>query len=249
MHRTRHRPKRRLRWQVAASKARQRLRRNTGATTRPGQGQLLDQQLARRRERPISIACSTPLRSACQLFAATAFARDQPFHHPAMRCCLCQRNAPLSLLGEQPPQEWMCGCRHLLYRGTIQAAAHDVSASLQEATAPIEGRDACKHLEEQYPDRPDIDTLVIGLAINHLRRQHTERAAKGHAAVCLARIGTPPKVGHLGRKVVTEEDVLRLQVSVDDSMLMQEADPVHDLREDVRSIRLAQCPGLPEVPV
>lgn len=74
-------------------------------------------------------------------------------------------------------------------------------------------------LVEEYTQRPDVDAVIVRLAVDHL----WSHIFKG-SAECISHfytLGTPAKVTQLDIPALIKQNVLRLKVPVDDFLFMQ----------------------------
>mmetsp|Transcript_100481 Transcript_100481/g.259520 ORF Transcript_100481/g.259520 Transcript_100481/m.259520 type:complete len:251 (-) Transcript_100481:232-984(-) len=150
-----------------------------------------------------------------------------------------QRHALGRLLLQEPPHEALDvgvdeGREAQLQREDPVDKGHVVRALERWATD--------HHLVEQHAAAPDVQRVVVALALDHLRRQVVERPAEGGARH--AREGAPAEVRNLQDVVVVDEEVLWLEVSVDDGLAVQVLQPAGNLREVVARHALWEAAAL-----
>ena len=95
----------------------------------------------------------------------------------------------------------------------------------------VEGRPPGQHLVEQHPQGPPVHREAIVLRPEDLRRDVVWSPAECGGGVALADpFLAHPVVGELDVTLVVQEDVVQLQVSVNDSSLMEIIQRQADLR-------------------
>eukprot|EP00968_Pinguiococcus_pyrenoidosus_P002264 scaffold122_cov236-Pinguiococcus_pyrenoidosus.AAC.15 len=89
-------------------------------------------------------------------------------------------------------------------------------------------RVARQHLEDENAQGPPVHAEAVALTLNDLRRQVLRRAAERPRLV-LHHLGEA-EVGDLEEALARQQQVLRLEVSVDDAVVVQVAEGQHDGR-------------------
>lgn len=94
-----------------------------------------------------------------------------------------------------------------------------------------EGRDANRHLVDEAAERPEVDLLGVALAQDDLGREVLGRAHLLHVVDLRAELALrQPEVSQLALPVAVDHQVLRLQVPVQDLVLVQLLQHQHHLR-------------------
>lgn len=103
---------------------------------------------------------------------------------------------------------------------------------------PSEGSLASQKLEQEDAAPPEVDLLVVLVAISDLRGQVVCGPAEGQPLLIVLREGSPPEVAQFNavKLVVKEEDVLRLEVSVDDVPVPHVDKRINDLPKDLLNL-------------
>jgi hypothetical protein len=102
----------------------------------------------------------------------------------------------------------------------LDVGLEDLRVHLQAvALGHLEGCEAARHLIHQHTKGPVVHPLVVALALDDLRRSVLGRAAHGVSLV-LHKLGKS-KVGQLEVAARIEDEVLRLEIAVDDRLLVQ----------------------------
>ncbi len=100
------------------------------------------------------------------------------------------------------------------------------------------GRASREALEEHAPEREDVGAGIDGAIATRLLRRHVARRADERARAggeaCLGREPRDAEVedADLGELAVTEEEVARLQIAVDDAPRMRRRDRVRDVVDE-----------------
>ena len=103
---------------------------------------------------------------------------------------------------------------------------------------------AAGHLVEDHAEREDVRPRV-GLLAPHLLRRHVERRPQNGAHLRHGAAGErlgEAEVGQVRRAGRVEHDVLRLQVAVDDALLVRRREPLADLTEQREEPRQRKAP-------
>lgn len=103
-----------------------------------------------------------------------------------------------------------------------------------------EGYLAQDALVGHHADIPDVDLVVVGLALDDLGRV-VQRAARGGLPHAEAPVDCPAEITDFHHSEV-EQDVLRLDISVDDQLLVDIVDTLADLPHDHCHIFLVHSP-------
>lgn len=174
------------------------------------------------------------------------------------------RGRPLSGVGLQQPLDEVLRSRRHVLPGRLCKQVH-VHSSLDDLVVQIKGPVVVKRQSStqtdvaQNPDAPDVDLGPVLLLSDQLWRQveirATERLGACHPVGRVSRNAASlcqPKVGDLAAKELVNQDVLGLEVSVDDSVPVDEPEGIqqvdHDLLHDpllhgtVREYILVQVP-------
>ena len=107
-------------------------------------------------------------------------------------------------------------------------------------------------LVQENSYRPDIDLVIMGQFLDHLRCHVLESTAEGvpllfkaTSHICLAaRLNTPPEVTNLEHIIGANQQIFWLQIPVDESILVQKVDASHSLNEEIKCLILSE-PLLP----
>ena len=102
---------------------------------------------------------------------------------------------------------------------------------------PFEREFAGEEFVKHHAEREDVRT-VVGVGALDLLGGHIPRRANGAPLLCEARPGRRPQLGEpevhdLRDTVLADHDVLRLDVPVDDPLLVGGGEPVGDLDADL----------------
>mmetsp|Transcript_107214 Transcript_107214/g.303206 ORF Transcript_107214/g.303206 Transcript_107214/m.303206 type:complete len:205 (-) Transcript_107214:141-755(-) len=106
----------------------------------------------------------------------------------------------------------------------------------------LERGPAHDHLVQEHAQAPDVQGVVVALALDHFRRKVVEGAAE-----CCPRDagdGAPAEVRYLEHIIVGDEEVLRLQIPVHNRLTMQVLETARDLHEVVPRSGLEEAPTL-----
>jgi hypothetical protein len=104
----------------------------------------------------------------------------------------------------------------------------------------LEGRVADEELVAQNAERPNVHCFVVGLALNHLGGEVVERATEG-VALGGRGVDGPAEVGDLDLALAIDEEVLRLDVTVDDVLLVAVVERRGEGSDVVRSSLLREA--------
>mmetsp|Transcript_115986 Transcript_115986/g.368937 ORF Transcript_115986/g.368937 Transcript_115986/m.368937 type:complete len:408 (-) Transcript_115986:1016-2239(-) len=162
---------------------------------------------------------------------------------PRLLYCISKPDALTRLSDEQPAYQisrrWRNSVRD------FQIHVGDPVHGLHLARSR-EWRLPCEHLEQEHTHGPDINCDVVRLVEHHLRRQVVPGAAEGVPRRSIFRqLRAPAKVRKLRDAACVHQDVLRLEVSMDDSPFVQVIQRVGNANEDFRGFRLGQSTLLP----
>eukprot|EP00438_Fugacium_kawagutii_P010298 Skav228837 [mRNA] locus=scaffold4680:33551:37431:- [translate_table: standard] len=106
----------------------------------------------------------------------------------------------------------------------------------------LKRRSTYHHLIEQNSHTPNVQGLVMTTSLDHLRSKIVHRAAKcGSKHICSS---TPSKVCNLQDIIVGYQKVLRLQVAVNDLMLVEILQTPHQLHEEMFRRWFIKLPAL-----
>jgi hypothetical protein len=107
-----------------------------------------------------------------------------------------------------------------------------------ERRRPGERREAGEQVIARHPEAVQVAAVVHRLPL-HLLRRHVQRGAQRHPALgqaerflLAAEVPGQAEVRHLHFHLAGEEDVLRLDVAVDDAVVVGELQGIADLRDD-----------------
>lgn len=89
----------------------------------------------------------------------------------------------------------------------------------------------------KHPHTPYIDLLAVAVAIKHLRRDVVQRPAERHPFRGVA--GGQPEIAELGH-TIAKQDVLRLQIPVDDVVVVHLLESHTDIPDDLSCLLLTQ---------
>mmetsp|Transcript_81913 Transcript_81913/g.144643 ORF Transcript_81913/g.144643 Transcript_81913/m.144643 type:complete len:269 (-) Transcript_81913:480-1286(-) len=134
------------------------------------------------------------------------------------------RDPQLLILVQAPGDQVLGGGGQPWELGEAQGPVEDGVKDGADVAA-LEGDGPGEHAEQQDPERPPIHFLAVLLLAQDVGGD-VERGADEGVGPVLAVATVPeilgqPKVRQAGVALLTEEDVLRLQVTVDDDILMQ----------------------------
>lgn len=103
-----------------------------------------------------------------------------------------------------------------------------------------EGGAAMDELVEKDAQRPNVQSVIVVLVLDHFRSHILEGAAEGVPLLHVIRLDAPAEIADLDDVALLDQNVLRLDVSVDQALLVQIVNAGADLDEEVKSRVLAQ---------
>ena len=86
---------------------------------------------------------------------------------------------------------------------------------------------------QQNAETPDVKRMVVVLVLNHLRCHVFECAAESIPLLHVVKLDAPAEVANLDDIAIFDEDVLRFNVTMDQTLLMQVIDTAAYLDEKV----------------
>lgn len=103
-----------------------------------------------------------------------------------------------------------------------------------------EWRSAMNELVEQDAQGPDVERVIVVLVLNHLRSHVLESPAKGVPLLHVIRLHTPPEITDLNDIPVFDKNILWLDVSMNEPLLMQIVNTWAHLYEEIKGSVLAE---------
>mmetsp|Transcript_41026 Transcript_41026/g.102663 ORF Transcript_41026/g.102663 Transcript_41026/m.102663 type:complete len:203 (-) Transcript_41026:1544-2152(-) len=146
---------------------------------------------------------------------------------------------------EAPEDEGPPLCRHLFGYGRGLGGGCDVEEGCNVVGELRVGGIARRHLQHGTADAPHVALSGVALLGNNLWRHENRSSLEAEGCVVVSRLVQVPrstKVGQLAHTPVVYEDVLTLDVSVNDALLVQIQQPLQHLPSILPNHALIQAP-------
>mmetsp|Transcript_9518 Transcript_9518/g.15582 ORF Transcript_9518/g.15582 Transcript_9518/m.15582 type:complete len:287 (+) Transcript_9518:501-1361(+) len=125
--------------------------------------------------------------------------------------------------------------------GDLETSGHDLLVHLLHVLR-VEGGQTSEHLKHQGSKAPPVDGLSVSVSFKDLRSKVLGRSAEGGSAIVVADetfLGDT-KVGHADVAIVREEQVLRLQITIEDTAVVEVLETKDDFGTVEASTLLAE---------
>lgn len=123
-------------------------------------------------------------------------------------------------------------------------ASHDLVANLPWMHS-CERSSAMHQLVKQDTERPYIKRVIVILVLDHLRGHVLQRAAERVSLLHVVSLYAPPKITNLNDISIFDKDIFRLDIPMDESLLVKIIDTRTNLNEEIECSVLAQKLLLP----
>jgi hypothetical protein len=99
---------------------------------------------------------------------------------------------------------------------------------------------AVNQLIQQNTKRPDVERVIVILVLYHFRSHVFESTAKSVPLLHMIGLDAPTEIADLNNITLLDQNILRFDVSMNKSLLMQIVNARANLNEEVESRVLAQ---------